>query len=154
MTTLQIVIFAISIFLFVLVHHSQAWTFIPTSSRQPSGHAITSNAVPASSSSALSYQNHNYLLKSSSSSSSSHMNSNNDLDVEIHLRAALQAARDADARYGLCTPASTHAWQIVDDIYSASPRSRQVEDNVKKVLGREESIWSTFERGFEREYAM
>mmetsp|Transcript_3813 Transcript_3813/g.5712 ORF Transcript_3813/g.5712 Transcript_3813/m.5712 type:complete len:155 (-) Transcript_3813:236-700(-) len=154
MKTLQIVIFAISIVLFILVHHSQAWSYTPTSSRQLSGHAITSNTEPASSSSAISYQNRNYILEPSSSSSSSHMNSNNDLDAEIRLRAALQAARDADARYGLCTPASTHAWQIVDDIYSASPRSRQVEDNVKKALGREESIWSLFERGFERVYAM
>ncbi|KAL7538415.1 hypothetical protein ACHAXR_008538 [Thalassiosira sp. AJA248-18] len=65
------------------------------------------------------------------------MNNTNDaLDSEVRLQIALQAARDADRLYGLCTPASTRAWQVVDDIYSSLSVSRRVEDNRKKVLPR------------------
>lgn len=71
------------------------------------------------------------------------MNINDQLDTEIRLQIALHAAQDADRRYGLCTIESTSAWQIVDDIYSSSSASQQVEDNVKRVFG-EKSIWSLF----------
>lgn len=69
----------------------------------------------------------------------------NELDTSIRLQIALEAARDADRRYGLCTPASSAAWQLVDDIFSSSQASREVEKNVKRVLG-EKSIWSSFEQ--------
>eukprot|EP01083_Nonionella_stella_P248561 860410_1 len=55
------------------------------------------------------------------------------LDTEFRLQIALRAAQDADRHYGLCTPESNSAWQVVDDIYLSSSASRQVEDNVKKV---------------------
>ena len=60
---------------------------------------------------------------------------------------ALQQARDADNRHGLCTQESKRAWQIVDDIYLASSASRKVEANIKRVLRKEESIWSTVAHG-------
>ena len=64
-------------------------------------------------------------------------------DTERRLAAALAAARDADRRHGLCSPASARAWEIVDDIYASSWTSRQVEENVRKLLGREENVWGS-----------
>mmetsp|Transcript_28313 Transcript_28313/g.60358 ORF Transcript_28313/g.60358 Transcript_28313/m.60358 type:complete len:172 (+) Transcript_28313:125-640(+) len=126
---------------------SQAWTWTSTSSfrRHVSSHRVSKTVCKAASSdspSALYYQNGNCQQEISID------NINDDVDAERRLQAAIEAARDADRRYGLCTPTSTHAWQIVDDIYSSSPVSRQVENNVKKVLGREKSIWSSFERTY------
>jgi hypothetical protein len=69
-----------------------------------------------------------------------------DLDTNMRLQLALQAARDADRLFGLCTPASARAWRVVDEIYSSSSASREVEDNVKRVLGEEKSIWCAFQR--------
>ena len=69
-----------------------------------------------------------------------------DSDANMRLQIALQAARDADRLFGLCTPASTRAWKMVDDIYSSSSASREVEDNVKRVLGEEKSIWRVFQQ--------
>ena len=65
---------------------------------------------------------------------------------------ALQQARDADNIHGLCTPESKRAWKFVDDIYLASSASRKVEANIKRVLRKEESIWSTVAHG-KLEYA-
>lgn len=48
------------------------------------------------------------------------------------LRVALEAARDADRRYGLCTPASDEAWQIVDDIFSSSQARHEAGKNAKR----------------------
>ncbi|KAL3773670.1 hypothetical protein ACHAW5_000686 [Stephanodiscus triporus] len=69
-----------------------------------------------------------------------------ELDTNLRLQIALQAARDADRLYGLCTPASARAWKMVDDIYSSSSASREVENNVKRVFGEEKSIWSAFQQ--------
>jgi hypothetical protein len=69
-----------------------------------------------------------------------------ELDTNLRLQIALQAARDADRLYGLCTPASARAWKMVDDIYSLSSASREVENNVKRVFGEEKSIWSAFQQ--------
>ena len=69
-----------------------------------------------------------------------------ELDSNLRLQLALQAARDADRLFGLCTPASTRAWKMVDDIYSSSSASREVENNVKRVLGEEKSIWRVFQQ--------
>lgn len=118
---------------------SQAWTSSASFQRRTSPHRVSNTVCKAASSyshSALHYQNGNYQQEISPNSI------NNGADTERRLQAAIQAARDVDRRYGLCTPTSTHAWKIVDDIYSLSPVSRQVEDNVKKVLGREKSGWS------------
>ena len=70
----------------------------------------------------------------------------NDLDTNLRLQMALKAARDADVKFGLCTPESRQAWSVVDDIYLSSSSCRIVESNVKRVLGEEKSIWSTFEQ--------
>eukprot|EP00584_Thalassiosira_punctigera_P017781 CAMPEP_0172562146 /NCGR_PEP_ID=MMETSP1067-20121228/95785_1 /TAXON_ID=265564 ORGANISM="Thalassiosira punctigera, Strain Tpunct2005C2" /NCGR_SAMPLE_ID=MMETSP1067 /ASSEMBLY_ACC=CAM_ASM_000444 /LENGTH=98 /DNA_ID=CAMNT_0013352325 /DNA_START=372 /DNA_END=668 /DNA_ORIENTATION=+ len=78
-------------------------------------------------------------------SSNSNLMDEFETEIELRLQAALQAAQDVDRRYGLCTPASANAWQIVDDLYSSSLRSRQVDDTVKAVLGSKKSIWSSFE---------
>jgi len=139
MAILQSIVFIISTFLFFLVHPSQAWNNtarIRLSSRD----YIVSKALPMPSS-ALHYQNGNSHQESFKSNIIT-----NELDTELRLQAALHAARDADRRFGLCTPASTCAWQIVDDIYSSSSTSQHVEDSVKMVLGCEKSIWSLFER--------
>ncbi|KAL3823472.1 hypothetical protein ACHAXA_010232 [Cyclostephanos tholiformis] len=69
-----------------------------------------------------------------------------ELDTNMRLQIALRAARDADRLHGLCSPASVRAWRVVDDIYSSSSVSREVEKNVKRVLGEEKSIWSAFQR--------
>ena len=69
-----------------------------------------------------------------------------ELDSNMRLQLALQAARDADRLFGLCTPASTRAWKMVDDIFSSSSASREVENNVKRVLGEEKSIWRVFQQ--------
>jgi hypothetical protein len=69
-----------------------------------------------------------------------------ELGTKLRLQLALQAARDADRLFGLCTPASTQAWKTVDDIYSSSSASREVEINVKRVLGEEKSIWRVFQQ--------
>jgi len=69
-----------------------------------------------------------------------------DSDMENQLESALAYARDMDRKYGLCTPASTRAWQVVDELYLASSAARKVEDTVKKVLGAEKSVWSLHER--------
>mmetsp|Transcript_8029 Transcript_8029/g.14072 ORF Transcript_8029/g.14072 Transcript_8029/m.14072 type:complete len:157 (+) Transcript_8029:110-580(+) len=128
-----------TIFLF-LVHLSQAWTNT-ASVRLPSSRLYISSKTSPSRSSALQFQNSNNPLELSEANIIY-----NELDTELRLQAALEAARDADRRYGLCTPASTRAWQIVDDIYSSSSKSRHVEENVKKVFGSEKSIWSSFEK--------
>jgi len=53
----------------------------------------------------------------------------------LDLNAALEAAREADRRYGLCTPASTRAWKLVDEIYFSSKTSQRAENNVTESLG-------------------
>ncbi len=69
-----------------------------------------------------------------------------ELHINLRLQFALQVARDAYRLYGLCTPASSQAWKMVDDIYSSTSASREVENNVKRVLGEEKSIWSVFQQ--------
>ena len=144
MATAQHKLFIITTILFVLANLSQAWTntaFIPHTPSVRRGRTIllakTSSSTPSAS--ALYYQNGNDYEQESLS-----YTVNDELDTEVRLQIALQAARDADRRYGLCTPASLRAWQIVDDIYSSSSASRKVEDSVKKCLGSEKSVWSEF----------
>ena len=89
------------------------------------------------------------LFSAASDNDSRSSNDNNvsdDLEMECRLEAALNYARDMDRRYGLCTPASIRAWQVVDDLYLLSSASQTVEHNVKKVFGHEKSIWSLYER--------
>lgn len=69
-----------------------------------------------------------------------------ELDMEVQLEAALNHARDMDRVHGLCSPASTRAWQVVDGLYLASSASQQVEESVKQVFGGEKSVWSLHER--------
>ena len=71
-----------------------------------------------------------------------HTTTNNDCNEmtlqkqqKLLLQSALQHARNTDLKYGLCTPESTHAWSIVDELYISMPESSAVEDNVRKVLG-------------------
>ncbi|KAL7464170.1 hypothetical protein ACHAXS_004504 [Conticribra weissflogii] len=70
----------------------------------------------------------------------------NDSDMDAQLEAALDYAREMDRKHGLCSAASTRAWQVVDDLYLASSASVEVEANVKQVFGIEKSIWSLYER--------
>ena len=141
MATSQLIITTI----LVLCTITQAWTTkTALTSHASSFRRGPLNAKPSGSTpsaSALHYQNgFDYDQESSLLLNTIH----DELDTEVRLQIALQAARDADRRYGLCTPASISAWQIVDDIYSLSSASRKVEDNVKKCLGGEESVWSKF----------
>ena len=119
------------------------------------GHAWTNPAVagrrhPSSgrehdSDSALPYRN-GVEYQSDDSTSTNNNVIADDSDANMRLQIALQAARDADRLFGLCTPASTRAWKMVDDIFSSSSASREVEDNVKRVLGEEKSIWRVFQQ--------
>ena len=122
---------------FVFANLTQAWTIISSIDTTRSYRATTT--LEHSSSTALQYQldNDNHEYTSSSI---------NDLDTNLRLQMALQMARNADMKFGLCTPESRKAWSVVDDIYSSSSSCRKVEDNVKRVLGEEKSIWSTFEQ--------
>jgi short subunit dehydrogenase-like uncharacterized protein len=65
----------------------------------------------------------------------------NEQETNMRLQIALQHARDADRLHGLCSPNSIRAWAVVDDIYLSSSASREVESHVRRVLGREKSIW-------------
>jgi hypothetical protein len=65
----------------------------------------------------------------------------NEQETNMRLQIALHAARDADRLHGLCSPNSIRAWAVVDDIYLSSSASREVESHVRRVLGREKSIW-------------
>jgi hypothetical protein len=100
-----------------------------------------------SSSSALSYQNNNdnvhYEEQQPDQRSIRNKMNNKDseFDTKLRLQRALKAAREADRTFGLCSPASNDAWKIVDDVYSASSASREVEDTIKRILGGEVSIW-------------
>jgi hypothetical protein len=100
-----------------------------------------------SSSSALSYQNNNdnvhYEEQQPEQRSIRNKMNNKDseFDTKLRLQRALKAAREADRTFGLCSPASNDAWKIVDDVYSASSASREVEDTIKRILGGEVSIW-------------
>lgn len=61
---------------------------------------------------------------------------NNSNEMKLLLQSALQHARNTDLKYGLCTPESTYAWSIVDELYISMPEySSAVEDNVRKVFG-------------------
>ena len=63
-------------------------------------------------------------------------NSNDSNEMKLLLQSALQHARNTDLKYGLCTPESTYAWSIVDELYISMPEySSAVEDNVRKVFG-------------------
>ena len=70
-------------------------------------------------------------------------NNNNITDEEMSLQqrhkllqSALNYARKTDLKYGLCTPESTSAWSVVDELYLSMPEySSAVEDNVRKVFG-------------------
>ena len=134
---------------FVFANLTQAWT-ISSANRNWLNRPMTTiidttrsyrvaTTLEHSSSTALQYQldNDNHEYTSSSI---------NDLDTNLRLQMALQMARNADMKFGLCTPESRKAWSVVDDIYSSSSSCRKVEDNVKRVLGEEKSIWSTFEQ--------
>ena len=135
---------------FVFANLTQAWTISSTnrnwlnhrrriSSIDTTRSYRAATTLEHSSSTALQYQldNDNHEYTSSSI---------NDLDTNLRLQMALQMARNADLKFGLCTPESRQAWSVVDDIYSSSSSCRKVEDNVKRVLGEEKSIWSTFEQ--------
>jgi hypothetical protein len=83
------------------------------------------------------------LLYASSGSIQGAFNSED--DIERQIEEALNNARDADRKFGLCTQPSIRAWKIVDELYMRSEASRRVEDSVKSVLGNERSIWSLHE---------
>lgn len=58
------------------------------------------------------------------------------------LQSALEHARKIDQRYGLCTPESTYAWSIVDELYLSMPEySSPVEDSVRKAFPKQKSVW-------------
>lgn len=141
--------FVISIYLLVLVNLSLAWTNTAARGQHPLSsrvHNALKKSTAVRPSLALNYNNGDGLAKSSDPNDTM----NDELDTAIRLKIALDVARDADRIHGLCTPESARAWQVVDDIYSRSDASRRVEDSVKRVLGGEKSIWSSFE---ERSYA-
>lgn len=131
MTTMRGLIFVICAVFLASVRLSDAWMSTSCTRHRSLHHISTTSLLHAMPSSVLYFQSGN------------EENAVTDqLDTEIRLQMALQAARDADRRYGLCTPESLNAWKVVDDIYSSSSASRQVEDNVMKHL--EKSIWSSF----------
>ena len=120
--------------IFLLADLSEAWVNTAGNRNRFSsrdGRAALKATIAPSSTSALYYISRNDQQESSSSGI------HDELDTQLRLRVALEAARDADRRYGLCTPESVRAWQLVDDIYLTSSASRQIEHNLKKVLGRE-----------------
>jgi hypothetical protein len=119
------------------VASSHAWTNVAA------GRHIPSSGTALNPNSALQYRNgdDNQPVESSINNVIS-----DELHINLRLQSALQAARDADRLYGLCSPASSRAWKMVDDIYSSSSASREVENNVKRVLGEEKSIWSVFQQ--------
>jgi len=142
MTDFQRVFFVTSTIVVSIANLSQAWTNTPNSiSHLTASIGCTALSATPAHALALHYSNCDYP-----EARTTRTIINNALDTELCLQIALQAARDVDQRYGLCTPESACAWQLVDDIYLSSPASRQVEDNVKKVLGREKSIWSLMEQ--------
>jgi len=134
-------IHAIITVFFVFANLTQAWTISSTKRNwlDTTRSYRAATTLEHSSPTALQYQlgndNHEYTISSI-----------NDLDTNLRLQMALQMARNADMKFGLCTPESRKAWSVVDDIYSSSSSCRKVEDNVKRVLGEENSIWSTFEQ--------
>ena len=142
MKTFNHIVFTISTII-VLANLSLAWTNAAISVRQhPTLLQNTAlKATPSPTSTALNYQSGDYQQEQYTSNTII----NDELDTELRLQVALQAARDADRRHGLCTEPSIKAWQVVDDIYSSSIASKQVEDNLHQVLG-EKSIWCSFER--------
>ena len=137
MATFQHVVLFITTLLVLLVDLSEAWANTNTAAANRNRYssrrtwaALKATTSPSSpSASALYYVSANQQQESSSI--------NDELDTQLRLRVALEAARDAERRYGLCTPESIRAWAIVDDIYLSSSASKQVERNVKKVLERE-----------------
>lgn len=135
MATFQHVVLFITTLLVLLVDLSEAWANTAAANRnrfssRRTWAALKATTSPSSpSASALYYVSANQQQESSSI--------NDELDTQLRLRVALEAARDAERRYGLCTPESIRAWAIVDDIYLSSSASKQVERNVKKVLERE-----------------
>jgi len=132
-------IHAIITVFFVFANLTQAWIISSTNRNEPSTIDTTRSSRTLIFNGTTIYQldndNHEYTISSI-----------NDLDTNLRLQMALQMARNADMKFGLCTPESRKAWSVVDDIYSSSSSCRKVEDNVKRVLGEEKSIWSTFEQ--------
>lgn len=120
---------------------SHAWT----NAAVPGTRRFPSSGLASDSDSALRYRN-GVEYQPSEASIDNVVVVVDELDTNLRLQIALQAARDADRLYGLCTPASARAWKIVDDIYSSSSASREVENNVKRVFGEEKSIWSAFQQ--------
>lgn len=155
MVTNQRAALLISFHVLILANLSRAWTSTAgntsyhLSSSRGHNDELRKATTPARSpsSSGLNYNDGRHPEEKTYDSSTI----NDGLDTEIRLRVALQLARDADRLHGLCTPESARAWKIVDEIYSSSAESMRVEDNMKRVLGGEESVWGFFES--ERSYA-
>ncbi|KAL7548363.1 hypothetical protein ACHAWF_011651 [Thalassiosira exigua] len=122
----------ISMFILLLINLCEGWTSVVTSHR-PSSFGCTK--TKSASSTSLHYRS------GYDEGINSNPMTNNSIETKVSLQAALQEARDADREYGICTPESVRAWKVVDDIYSSSNASRQVQDNVKKVFGEENSVW-------------
>lgn len=142
-----------------LVTSSQA--FVVKSSNVHTASRSSTTALNAESSTSLQYRQGSDWDSPLSTSTSLHatgtngqsmssrvhvLSVNDEHDIESRIEAALVNARDMDRRYGLCTPNSIKAWQVVDDLYAASAASQLVEEKVKSVLGEESSIWSLYER--------
>mmetsp|Transcript_20978 Transcript_20978/g.45430 ORF Transcript_20978/g.45430 Transcript_20978/m.45430 type:complete len:171 (-) Transcript_20978:117-629(-) len=65
------------------------------------------------------YQNKSCLYVATPFTNDDSMNlSSAGASMEVELKLALEAARDADKTFGLCTPVSQQAWSIVDELYS------------------------------------
>jgi hypothetical protein len=125
---------------------SDAWTnavVASGSSRHPPSSGGTAPNAPDS---ALQYRNGDEYHQPVVETTTMTGVISNESDTNMRLQIALGAARDADRCHGLCSPASVRAWKVVDEIYSSSSASREVENNVKRVLGEEKSIWSEFQR--------
>ena len=131
------------IILTLAVVGSDAWTNAVVASGS-TRHPPSSGTVPNAPNSALQYRNGDEYHQPVETSMTGVIT--DELDTNMRLQIALTAARDADRHHGLCSPASVRAWRVVDDIYSSSSASREVENNVKRVLGEEKSIWSEFQR--------
>lgn len=117
---------ALSCILLIFGSGCQAWTTISNNNSMMRGPRIGSNTQSTQASIAAVTAPHATTTN----------NSNDSNEMKLLLQSALQHARNTDLLYGLCTPESTYAWSIVDELYISMPEySSAVEDNVRKVFG-------------------
>ena len=52
-------------------------------------------------------------------------------DLQAQLQIAIERAREADKRHGLCTPESAIAWEAVDQLYESTLERTTVDMNME-----------------------